>query len=127
MQRCRGLPILGYEYPFASNAFYIDEITGDLYWDTPQMQGEYNVAFIIEEWRYGQRIGYVTRDLQIHISACSNNPPYITAINDTCIEAGDYLSFEVTATDPDGDVLTLSATGSPCRTVHRLLQIQLCL
>lgn len=113
---CRGaggLPILGYEYPMASNAFYIDEVTGDLFWDTPILQGEYNVAFIIEEWRYGQRIGYVTRDLQIHISACTNNPPYITTISDTCIEAGDYLSFDVTATDPDGDVVTLSATGSP--------------
>ncbi|OQX80577.1 MAG: hypothetical protein B6D61_01780 [Bacteroidetes bacterium 4484_249] len=113
---CRGaggIPIPGYELPQASNSFTIDEITGDLIWDTPIMQGEYNAAFIIEEWRFGQRIGYVTRDLQIQITACSNNPPFITTISDTCVEAGKTLSFDVTATDPDGDGVYLSATGGP--------------
>ena len=108
-----GIPIAGYELPYASNSFTIDEITGDLTWDTPVYQGEYNAAFIIEEWRFGQRIGYVTRDLQIQITACSNNPPFITTISDTCVEAGETLSFDVTATDPDGDGVYLSATGGP--------------
>jgi len=108
-----GLPIPGYQLPQASNNFYIDEITGDLIWDEPILQGEYNVAFIIEEWRKGQRIGYVTRDLQILIDACDNYPPVINTITDTCIEAGEFLTFEVTATDPDGDQVTLSANGGP--------------
>jgi gliding motility-associated-like protein len=108
-----GIPIPGYQFPQTSNSFTIDEITGDLIWDTPVYQGEYNVAFIIEEWRLGQRIGYVTRDLQIQVTACSNNPPYITTISDTCVGAGDTLSFTVTATDPDGDGVYLSATGGP--------------
>ena len=51
----------GYTFPVASNSFHIDNISGDLVWDTPVQQGEYNVAFIIEEWRDGQRIGYVDR------------------------------------------------------------------
>jgi len=108
-----GLPIPGYQLPQASNSFTINEYTGDLIWDSPVLQGEYNVAFIIEEWRYGQRIGYVTRDLQIQIDACNNNPPVIITIDDTCVEAGDTLTFEISAEDPDGDQVTLSATGSP--------------
>jgi len=118
---CRGaggLPIPGYIYPNEVNPnsneqFSINPITGDLVWDSPSLQGEYNVAFIIEEWRFGQRIGYVTRDLQVQVVACDNNPPEIITIPDTCINAGDTLSFQVTAYDPDGDQVTLSATGSP--------------
>jgi gliding motility-associated-like protein len=113
-----GQPVPGYVYPNLVDqgnpgSFSIDPYNGDLSWDSPTIQGEYNVAFIIEEWRFGQRIGYVTRDLQIQVVACSNNPPEITTISDTCINAGDSLDFQVTATDPDGDQVTLSATGGP--------------
>ncbi|MBN3035471.1 MAG: gliding motility-associated C-terminal domain-containing protein [Bacteroidales bacterium] len=108
-----GLPIPGYTFPQASNIFTIDAYSGDLIWDEPELQGEYNVAFHIEEWRKGQRIGYVTRDLQIKIIACGNHPPVIEAIDDTCVIAGDTLSFMCTATDPDNDNITISATGGP--------------
>jgi gliding motility-associated-like protein len=118
---CRGaggLNIPGYSYPNQvgpnnPGIFEINSKTGDLIWDSPRVQGEYNAAFLIEEWRYGQRIGYVTRDLQIEVVACDNNPPEITVISDTCINAGETLNFEVYASDPDGDQVTLSATGSP--------------
>ena len=113
-----GQPVPGYVFPNLvdqSNpgSFSINPYNGDLIWDSPTIQGEYNVAFIVEEWRSGQRIGYVTRDLQIQVVACSNNPPEIITISDTCINAGDSLYFQVTATDPDGDQVKLSATGSP--------------
>jgi len=108
-----GLPIPGFTLPQASNSFSIDPLTGDLIWDDPVLQGEYNVAFIIEEWRAGQRIGYVTRDMQILIDACDNNPPEIITLNDTCVEAGVQLVFDVTAVDTDGDDVTLGASGSP--------------
>jgi gliding motility-associated-like protein len=108
-----GMPIPGYQYPAASNIFTIDALTGDLIWDKPTLQGEYNVAFIIEEWRAGVRMGYVTRDLQIKIDACDNNPPVINCIDDTCITANETLSFEIEAVDPDGDMLYLYATGGP--------------
>jgi gliding motility-associated-like protein len=113
-----GQPVPGYIFPHLvdegnTGLFSIDAYNGDLIWDSPTIQGEYNVAFIIEEWRFKQRIGYVTRDLQIQVVACSNNPPEITTITDTCVNAGDSLSFQVIATDPDGDVVTLSANGGP--------------
>ncbi len=113
---CRGaggLPIPGYTLPSASVEFSINPVTGDLVWDRPVMQGEYNVAFIVEEWRNGIRIGYVTRDLQIKIDACDNDPPVISTIDDTCVEAGTHLTFPVTAEDPNGDRVILSAYGGP--------------
>lgn len=113
---CRGmdgLPIPGFELPETSNIFELNEVTGDLTWDSPVMQGEYNIAMLIEEWRNGILIGSVTRDMQILIASCDNEIPEIQTIMDTCIEAGSTLSFRVTATDPDGDLITLTGTGGP--------------
>lgn len=113
---CRGLgglEIPGFTLPLTSNIFAIDSITGDLVWDAPVLQGEYNIAFIVEEWRFGMRIGYVTRDMQIVIGACSNTAPVINCVNDTCVIAGETLNFQVSATDPDGNGVTLTANGGP--------------
>ncbi len=106
-----GIDIPGYSFPQASNDFYINAITGDVIWDAPVLQGEYNIAFVIEEWRSGVLIGNVTRDMQIEIVSCTNQPPVITTINDTCIKAGDELVFQTIAIDPD--TVNLSATGGP--------------
>ncbi|MEI6695476.1 MAG: gliding motility-associated C-terminal domain-containing protein [Bacteroidota bacterium] len=114
--KCRGaqgLEIPGYSFPQASTSFSINPVTGDLIWQNPMMQGEFNVAILIEEWRNGVRIGYITRDMQIIIAACSNHPPVIDPLPDTCVEAGDTLVFNVHASDPDGNTITLSAVGSP--------------
>ena len=114
--KCRGaqgLEIPGYTYPQASTSFYVNPVSGDLIWQNPVMQGEFNVAILIEEWRNGVRIGYITRDMQILIAACTNRPPIIDPLPDTCVEAGDTLVFNVHASDPDGNTVTLSATGSP--------------
>ncbi|MCX6232504.1 MAG: gliding motility-associated C-terminal domain-containing protein [Bacteroidetes bacterium] len=109
----QGLPIPGYTLPLASNFISINPVTGDLIWDSPTMQGEYNVAILIEEWRNGVRIGYITRDMQIIIAACNNHPPVIDPLPDTCVEAGDTLVFNVHAKDPDGNSVTLSGYGGP--------------
>ncbi|MEI8202363.1 MAG: gliding motility-associated C-terminal domain-containing protein [Bacteroidota bacterium] len=108
-----GQDIPGYTYPQTSSVFKMDSITGDLLWDSPMLQGEYNVAFLIEEWRKGVRIGYVTRDMQITIGACNDHPPVITCIQDTCIDADSTLSFPVTATDIDMNFVTMTASGGP--------------
>lgn len=108
-----GNNIPGYSYPSASNSFSIDPITGTLTWDSPLMQGEYNVAIIIYEWRFGLPIGYVRRDMQITISACNNNPPQIDVTQDTCVLVGTQLVVPVSATDIDNDVIKLTGTGGP--------------
>ncbi|PLX14676.1 MAG: hypothetical protein C0598_00745, partial [Marinilabiliales bacterium] len=73
----------------------------------------YNIAFIVQEWRSGIKVGSVRRDMQIIISACDNDPPEISTIDDTCVIAGDYLMFDAIAWDPDGNSVTLEAYGGP--------------
>lgn len=108
-----GLDIPGFTQPQASNSFSIDPISGELYWENPVLQGEYNVAFIVEEWRAGIKVGSVIRDMQILIGACANNPPEIISLADTCVVAGTPLSFDVKAIDPDGNALSITASGGP--------------
>jgi len=99
----------------ANDVFAIDESTGDLTWQTPQIAGEYNVAIRIEEWRdVGgglRKVGEVIRDLQIDVQLCANQPPVVAALSDTCVLAGETLTFNVFASDPDGDPVALSAVG----------------
>ena len=128
-------PVDGYEYPDAYDrnsgpnpdpvrqdgstpvGLTLDPLTGLLTWDAPANVGEYNVAFIVEEWRKiaGEwiRLGYVTRDMQIIVEDSENHPPEIVAVRDTCVEAGALLEFDVTATDEDGDSVRLAAFGEP--------------
>ena len=108
-----GEDIPGYTYPQSSSLFAIDPVTGVLQWENPVLQGEYNVAILIEEWRHGVKIGSVIRDMQILINACNNNIPQINAISDTCVIAGATLDFIITASDPDGNQVTLEASGAP--------------
>lgn len=113
---CRGTlgqVIPGYTYPSASHSLTLNPVTGDLVWDSPKQPGEYNIAILIEEWRNGQKIGAVLRDMQIIVVACNNHPPVIEALNDTCIEAGKNLRFTVRSYDPDSNMVTLSGTGGP--------------
>lgn len=110
----------GYSYPStgAGGVYNVDAITGTLTWCRPQMQGEYNLAMIIKEWRKNDDgdyflIGYILRDLQVDIGTCNNNEPVIAPISDTCVLAGTLITKTITATDPDSDMLTLTANGGP--------------
>lgn len=115
-----GLDIPGFKLPNEVDTqnpgtFTIDPLTGDITWDSPTRQGEYNFAFLIEEWRNGVKIGHVTRDMQVNIIACNNNPPVLEVVTDTCVIAGDTLRLFVRATDQDNDRITLTADGGPFR------------
>ncbi len=106
-----GQPILNYQYPSASNFITIDNFTGDLIWDSPVFQGEFNVAILIEEFRDGLKIGSILRDMQITVVAGCNPPPTIVGVVDTCIIAGDTLDIDYNVTG--SYAITLSATGRP--------------
>lgn len=99
-----------------SATFTLDQVTGDLVWDAPGGEGEYNCAFQVVEWRkiegIWQKLGYVTRDMQIIVTDCDNEPPEIEPPPDTCVVAGDILIQEIIATDPDNDPIILSSFGS---------------
>jgi gliding motility-associated-like protein len=109
----QGQVIPGYTLPAASHSIHLDSVSGDFYWDSPEQQGEFNIAILIEEWRNGVKIGSVLRDMQINIVVCDNKPPVIEALKDTCIEAGKTLTFDVRAYDPDSAKVTLTGTGGP--------------
>jgi gliding motility-associated-like protein len=87
---------------------------GTVCWDAPTMQGEFNIAIRITEWRSGIIIGTMLRDIQIIIrGACNNDPPVLSPLTDTCLVAGQSLSFPVTATDPNGDAVVITNYGQP--------------
>lgn len=116
-----GYDIPGYKYPNfhdPSKIFKIDSVSGEILWDYPIIQGEYNVAFVVTEWRHGIKVGSVRRDMQIEIVACDHDPPEINTIDDTCVIAGDNLQFDVTAIDPDGTNVELTAFGGPFEQVQ---------
>ncbi|MCU0445156.1 MAG: gliding motility-associated C-terminal domain-containing protein [Microscillaceae bacterium] len=70
----------------------MDPRTGDIVWDSPAKQDEdriYNIAFVVEEWRNGIRIGYITRDMQIRVLRnCENKRPILT-VPDVCAIVGE--------------------------------------
>ncbi|MFN4146134.1 MAG: gliding motility-associated C-terminal domain-containing protein [Runella sp.] len=110
-------PALGVD-PTAQNelqngpaTFTINPRTGDLCWDAPAVRGIYNVAFIIEEWRDGVKIGEIVRDIQIIVGDATNRRPLLDPLRDVCVEAGQTVVQTVRATDPDNNRLIFSAFG----------------
>ncbi|MFD3000483.1 gliding motility-associated C-terminal domain-containing protein [Pontibacter toksunensis] len=96
--------------------FSLDPLTGQMTWDAPCRQGQYNVAFVVEEWRVSPgggavKLGEVVRDMQILVRETPNRPPVLEP-RDTCIVAGTLLRGVVSATDPDGDLIDLTVAGS---------------
>lgn len=93
----------------------LDINTGQLVWNAPCRKGEYNVAFVVEEWRVSAngavKLGEVVRDMQIIVKETENHPPELTP-KDTCIVAGTTLTGTVRATDQDGDFIDVTVAGS---------------
>ncbi|HQQ92973.1 MAG TPA: gliding motility-associated C-terminal domain-containing protein [Bacteroidia bacterium] len=114
-----GSTVPGYSFPETGGGYYgIDAVSGVLTWCTPQVKAEYNIAFIVQEWRKNSSgtpvmIGYVLRDMQVVVEACPNNdPPLAVAPPDTCVEAGTVISKIIKVSDPNsGQVVTVSGFG----------------
>ncbi len=101
--------------PGSNNTFTLDEVTGDIVWESPQRQGEYNIAIYIIEFRDGEPQDTMIRDLQILVLECENMPPVIETVEEICVIAGDLIEFDVVATDPDMplQMVVLTALGGP--------------
>lgn len=116
-----GAGIPGYAYPATGGGSYeINPITGTLKWCVPQAAGEYNLAFIVREWRKNTAgvynvIGYVLRDMQVKVAACANNvPPELEVPNDTCVVAGTKVVKTISTTAPNTlHSIKLSGFGGP--------------
>lgn len=120
---CRGhlgVTCPGYTYPSTGGGnFHIDSLAGTLEWCAPQVQGLYNMAMIIREWRRDDDgsyflIGYIERDMQVEVGSCSNMPPQIQFNNLTDYPVvGAVVTKTMTASDPNADILTMEANGAP--------------
>jgi hypothetical protein len=94
-------------------AFSINPVTGTIIWDAPGAAGEYNIAFLIKEWRkiggVWVQLGYVTRDMQIIVTDCKNRRPELKVPADICVEAGTVINEKIFGTDPDFDSVKIEA------------------
>lgn len=129
-----GGSISNYSFPdavpgCAASDMSIHPSSGLLTWNTPKCcdmsnplteHNEFNVAILIEEFRNGQKIGSVLRDMQIEVECeCPNDPPFIVAASQLCVFAGDTIDTLITASDPNpGDSLKLTASGEPLSLVN---------
>ncbi|MEM6395218.1 MAG: gliding motility-associated C-terminal domain-containing protein [Bacteroidota bacterium] len=95
----------------------IDPVTGQIIWQTPNVRGEYNLAFFVISWRNGIAIDTTIRDMQIFVEDCMNSPPEILLdVEEICVVAGDFIEFTVEATAPledEDQLVKLTATGGP--------------
>lgn len=93
--------------------FTINPTTGTLIWDAPGAAGEYNIAFVIREWRKVRGvwidIGFVVRDMQIIIEECKNKRPELEVPEDICVEAGTVINEDIFGFDPDFDSVKIEA------------------
>jgi gliding motility-associated-like protein len=112
-------PVPGYRYPnevgtVSGNILTINPITGEIRWDSPKLQGEYNIAIKIKEYRNGRLINVILRDMQIFIKACDNEPPVIKVDDALCVVAGTKIDLPIIVSDPNiNQKVKLSATGGP--------------
>lgn len=104
---------VGNEAATGRPTFSINPRDGTLTWDAPGLAGEYNVAFIVKEWRKieGDWVsnGFVRRDMQIIVDDCENDRPDLDVPEDICVEAGTIINESIFGTDPNNDPVYIEA------------------
>lgn len=63
------IPIVGWTPPGGASNTWLDPASGVFQWELPQLLGEWNLTIRGSEWRNGQLIGQVTRDMTVCITA----------------------------------------------------------
>jgi gliding motility-associated-like protein len=116
-----------YKYPQIigsgpNNIFSFNIKNGDLIWNTPQIAGDYNVAFKVKEFRKGLLITSIIRDMQILVmNNCKSKPPILTIADKKCIVAGDTIEEDILASDPDpGQKILVNGSGEPFNSAYGL-------
>ncbi|MBT1702323.1 gliding motility-associated C-terminal domain-containing protein [Chryseosolibacter indicus] len=103
----------GNEQKNGAPTFNINPVDGTITWDAPGAAGEYNIAFIIKEWRFVEgrwrELGFVRRDMQIIIEDCDNERPDLIVPEDICVEAGTTIDETILGIDPDNDNVRIEA------------------
>lgn len=100
--------------PFGASGYAgINQVNGTTDYTIP-VPGPYVVCIQIDEYRNGQLIGTVRRDLQLLVLPCPSNPPPELSDNLQVYyetETGDTLCFPITFKDPNNDSVFLSYRG----------------
>ncbi|HSF88178.1 MAG TPA: hypothetical protein VLA46_02110, partial [Saprospiraceae bacterium] len=124
-----GLNVPNYRFPQQvepgpDNMMTLDPIKGNIVWMSPQLAGEYNIAFLVKEYRSGVLISSFVRDMQILVLVCDNAPPEIDAIEEVCLVAGEKLELIINISDPDtGQLVEVSASGGPFEIEGNMAQL----
>ncbi len=105
-------------YANAPGIFSMDPTTGLVTWNSPASPGEYNIAYVVTEWRdLGEgavlQVGSVLRDMQITITGGGNLPPVLRIPRDTCVIANTPLVRTISASDPNSNPVTIVGEGGP--------------
>jgi gliding motility-associated-like protein len=99
-------PDFGNEEGTGPPLFTMNAFDGTIVWDAPGAIGQYNIAFVVEEWRkidgVFYNVGSVRRDMQIIVQGCDNQRPDLIVPEDICVVAGTTISESIFGTDPDG-------------------------
>ncbi|HTF82440.1 MAG TPA: gliding motility-associated C-terminal domain-containing protein, partial [Cytophagales bacterium] len=92
----------------------INRKTGEITWNTPGLNGFYNIAIRISEYRRGILLGYIVRDMQIDVKDHINSPPVVRAKDEYCFEAlqTDTINFVVSDLLNPGDRFNITKYGS---------------
>ena len=92
--------------PLASTPLVtFNSATGDICM-TPTVLQRTVLAVLVQEWRNGQLVGSVIRDMQVAIFPCSNTTPYLNGINNTGVYTKTVcypstVSFNIPSFDAD--------------------------
>ncbi|MFY8022188.1 MAG: gliding motility-associated C-terminal domain-containing protein [Bacteroidia bacterium] len=93
----------------------IDSVTGEISC-IPSAAGIYVASILVEEFRFGIKIGEVRLELQFTVTTCPNNPPLSSVVsldntiivNDTIdIEVPDRVCFKIRGMDMENDSVYL--------------------
>jgi CHU_C Type IX secretion signal domain len=108
---------IGNEADTGQPTFAIDPLSGLLTWDAPGTEGQYNIAFIIVEWRKDPNTGIytklstTTRDMQIIVESCTNKKPHLIVPQDRCVVAGTVVNATILGKDAEFNNVKIEVFG----------------
>ncbi len=110
---------VGYSIP---NGVSVNPLNGDFVWDSPQEQGEYNFAMVVNEYRAGQFVGSVTVDFQVTVlaygftggfSEMGSWPTNSTSDFAITVEPNHSIDLGLVYADEESNDIQLEAFGEP--------------
>ena len=102
--------ILGYSLQVSGPGMIIDSVSGLISW-TPTEAGDFEITAKVQD--QGGLSDIQNYTLKISAAPPVNRAPQITSTPVTTATAGQLYSYDVDATDPDGDTLAYALTQSP--------------